>query len=144
MGIGGKEILHSGKKRAKAGGSKKAGLTFPVPRVGRYMKAGRFAPRVGKNAPIFMAAVLEYIVAELLELAGNAARGEKKNRIKPRHLQLAISDDEELKKLLGNVTISGGGVTPGIHDFLNQAGKTKKGEKGKKGAKAKKAMPIAE
>jgi histone H2A len=48
-------------------------------------------------------------------LAGNAARDNKKTRIIPRHLQLAIRNDEELNKLLGHVTIAQGGVLPNIH-----------------------------
>uniref|UniRef100_A0A8D3DFE5 Histone H2A n=1 Tax=Scophthalmus maximus TaxID=52904 RepID=A0A8D3DFE5_SCOMX len=46
----------------------------------------------------------------ILELAGNAARDNKKTRIIPRHLQLAVRNDEELNKLLGGVTIAQGGV----------------------------------
>ena len=54
----------------------------------------------------------------MLELAGNAARDNKKSRIVPRHIQLAIRNYEELSKLLGTVTIASGGVLPNIHSVL--------------------------
>lgn len=54
----------------------------------------------------------------MLELAGNAARDNKKSRVVPRHVQLAIRNDEELSKLLGSVTIANGGVLPNIHNML--------------------------
>ena len=98
--------------------STKAGLQFPVGRIRRFLKAGKYSTRVGSGAPVYLAAVLEYLTAEVLELAGNAARDNKKARIIPRHIQLAVRNDEELNKLLGNVTIAAGGVLPNIHAVL--------------------------
>ena len=98
--------------------SAKAGLQFPVGRIARFLKMGRYAERIGAGAPVYMAAVLEYLAAEVLELAGNAARDNKKTRIIPRHIQLAIRNDEELNKLMNNITIACGGVLPNIHPSL--------------------------
>ena len=83
----------------------KAGLQFPVGRLARYLKQGGYAKRVGGAAPVYMAAVLEYIVAEVLELAGNAAKDNKKMRIIPRHIQLAVRNDDELNSFFGNGVI---------------------------------------
>ena len=87
-------------------------------RIARYLKKGKYATRVGGGAPVYLAAVLEYLSAEILELAGNAARDNKKTRIVPRHIQLAVRNDEELSKLLGGVTIASGGVLPNVHSVL--------------------------
>ena len=98
--------------------SAKAGLQFPVGRMARYLRQGGFSKRVGAGAPVYLAAVLEYLTAELLELAGNAAKDNKRSRIVPRHIQLAVRNDEELNKFLGNVTVAQGGVLPNIHAVL--------------------------
>jgi histone H2A len=112
----------AGRGKSKGGKSvsrsKKAGLQFPVGRVHRYLKKGKYASRIGAGAPVYLGAVLEYLAAEVLELAGNAARDNKKTRIIPRHIQLAVRNDEELNKLLGGVTIASGGVLPNIHSVL--------------------------
>ena len=108
-----------GKVKGKAKSrSSRAGLQFPVGRIHRLLRKGNYAARVGAGAPVYMAAVMEYLAAEILELAGNAARDNKKTRIIPRHLQLAIRNDEELNKLLAGVTIAQGGVLPNIHLVL--------------------------
>ncbi|RUO96772.1 histone-fold-containing protein [Jimgerdemannia flammicorona] len=114
-GKGGKSDKATGKAQSR---SAKAGLQFPVGRLHRHLRKGNYAQRIGAGAPVYLAAVLEYLAAEILELAGNAARDNKKSRIIPRHLQLAIRNDEELNKLLGNVTIAQGGVLPNIHATL--------------------------
>eukprot|EP01069_Polyplicarium_translucidae_P012242 Polyplicarium_translucidae@DN4923_c0_g1_i1.p2 len=98
--------------------SAKAGIVFPVGRIGRHLKRGRFSKRIGAGAPVYLAAVLEYLCAEVLELAGNAARDHKKTRIVPRHIQLALRTDEELSKFVSGITIANGGVMPKIHDVL--------------------------
>ncbi|CAI8053470.1 Histone H2A [Geodia barretti] len=122
-----------GKARAKAKSrSARAGLQFPVGRVHRLLRQGNYAERVGAGAPVYLAAVMEYLAAEILELAGNAARDNKKQRINPRHLQLAIRNDEELNKLLKGVTIAQGGVLPNIQAVLLP--KKSAGSGGKKGS----------
>uniref|UniRef100_UPI00398E8556 histone H2A type 2-C-like n=1 Tax=Pristiophorus japonicus TaxID=55135 RepID=UPI00398E8556 len=108
-----------GKARAKAKSrSSRAGLQFPVGIVHRLLRKGNYAERVGAGAPVYMAAVLEYLTAEILELAGNAARDNKKTHIIPRHLQLAIRNDQELNKLLGKVTIAQGRALRNIQAVL--------------------------
>lgn len=116
------------KKTTKTSRSTKAGVIFPVGRMLRYIKRNLPKYRIGVGAPVYLAAVLEYLTAEILELAGNAARDNKKGRVTPRHILLAIANDEELNQLLKGVTIAAGGVLPNIHPELLAK---KRGSKGK-------------
>ncbi|XP_060791266.1 core histone macro-H2A.1-like [Neoarius graeffei] len=116
------------KKLTKTSRSVRAGVIFPVGRMLRYIKHNLPKYRIGVGAPVYLAAVLEYLTAEILELAGNAARDNKKGRVTPRHILLAIANDEELNQLLKGVTIAAGGVLPNIHPELLAK---KRGSKGK-------------
>lgn len=62
-GAGGRK--GGGPKKKPVSRSVKAGLQFPVGRIGRYLKKGRYSQRVGTGAPVYLAAVLEYLAAEV-------------------------------------------------------------------------------
>jgi histone H2A len=126
----GKSSRGKSAKVGKVSRSQKAGLQFPVGRISRFMKHGKYAERVGAGAPVYLAAVMEYLAAEVLELAGNAAKDNKKTRIVPRHIQLAIRNDEELNRLMANTVIANGGVLPYIHTALLPQGKSEKDDEG--------------
>ncbi|XP_068622264.1 late histone H2A.L3-like [Battus philenor] len=98
--------------------SSRAGLKFPVGRIHKMLRKGNYAPRIGNSAPVYLAAALEYISAEILELAAQAARDNKKNRVIPRHILLAVRHDDELNNMLSGVTISQAGVIPSIQPQL--------------------------
>lgn len=74
----------------------------------------RYGSRIVRSAAIFTTAVLEYICREVLVEAGNAAKANKRTRITPRHIQLAVRNDEDMNKLLGGVIIPAGAVVPNI------------------------------
>ncbi|KAF7142963.1 hypothetical protein RHSIM_Rhsim05G0188100 [Rhododendron simsii] len=185
-GVGGRKGGGGGPKKKPVTRSVKAGLQFPVGRIGRYLKKGRYAQRVGTGAPVYLAAVLEYLAAEvilrlgifefamkimgvglkeLLKVVSEKEMQAAINRlvppgprspptvvsstpadtiapsntttpadtsssttpcsaardvdvITPRHLLLAVRNDEELGKLLAGVTIAHGGVIPNINPIL--------------------------
>lgn len=62
--------------------------------------------------------MVEYCVADVLELAGNCARDAKKNRINPRHVMLAMRNDDALNQFVEKVIIPHSGVLPNISNAL--------------------------
>ena len=107
-----------GKSKTQKTNSSRAGLIFPVGRLARKLKQGRFSSRVGVGGAVFMAAALEYLTMEIVDLAGQCADEHKKKTIAPRHLQLAVRNDEELNKLLAAAQLSQGGVRPNVEAAL--------------------------
>ena len=128
----------STKKRSatKAGGSRsaKAGLIFPVGRIGSLLRRGQYARRVGASSAVYLAAVLEYLTAELLELSAKVVVQQNKGkRVTPRAVTLAVRHDADLGTLLKDVTLSRGGVLPAVNKALAK----------KKGSKKSSATPSA-
>nr|CCC91404.1 putative histone H2A [Trypanosoma congolense IL3000] len=123
----------SAKKASKGSSSRsaKAGLIFPVGRIGSLLRRGQYARRVGASGAVYMAAVLEYLTAELLELSVKAAaqQTKKTKRLTPRTVTLAVRHDDDLGALLRNVTITHGGVMPSLNKAL--AKKQKSGKRAK-------------
>merc|ERR1712000_518673 len=110
-------------KRVRA--NKKAGLSFNVTYMRRMLRPKKreartkLATRTGKSASVYATAVLEYITAEILELAGNNAKqGKKKHMLRPKDIANAIRSDEEITTLMGNVTCSRGGFVQHIEEVL--------------------------
>lgn len=110
----------------------RAGILFNPSRISKllYSRVGGEATRKGLSASIYLAAVVEYLMAEVLELSGNASRDLKANRIQPRHVVLAVRNDKELSSLFSeNECVLQGGNLPYIHrEILPKKGKSKKSE----------------
>jgi histone H2A len=107
----------SPRKSAPRSTASRAGLTFSPSRTKRLIKILYPGIRVSEGAPVYLAATLEYITAEILELAGHTAHDDKRVRIKNRHFLFAIKNDEELKFVFRK-TIIAGGVIPHIHQAV--------------------------
>ncbi len=106
------------KKNKNISRSKRAGLRFSVAFIDNKIRKGNYATRISTITPIYLTAVLEYLTAEILELAGTAAKENQKQRIIPRHIMLAIKNDTEFKTLLQNIIIPQTGAMPNIHHKL--------------------------
>ncbi|XP_078388350.1 histone H2A-like [Cetorhinus maximus] len=94
--------------------SSRAGLQFPVCCIHWQLCKGHYAECVGAGAPAYLAAILQYLTAEILELSSTTRRPTSS----PANLQLTIYNDEKLNKLLRGVTTAQGGVLPHIQAVL--------------------------
>lgn len=105
-------------KRLPVSRSERADTLFPVGRLARLLKEGRFSERISISAAAYMAGVLEYVSAEILEFAGLCCQESGRVIIQPKHLNLGVRSDEELTKLMSSVTIHQGGQKENILDAL--------------------------
>ena len=106
--------LSDGNRAKPVTKSSRAGLVIPVTRIGNFMRSKTSGSRQGAGAPIYMAAVIEYLTCELLELSGNVTLNDKSEIISPHHIFLAVSSDDELSELFKGIKIGNGTV------FFNQ------------------------
>ena len=90
--------------------SARAGVIFPVGRIHRHMKEGRFAERISSDAPVFMAAVLQQVVEEIFKEAQTRKENKSAKRLTPNNILTAIRKDRELNEIFRDVVIREGGV----------------------------------
>ena len=119
---GEKSVLKFSAKSSKGSSRQgKAGIIFPPSIAEKFLRNfGYSKVMVTSNAPVFLAAVLEYLTAEILEMAANSATDNKRIRITIRDIQIAVGNDSELSNLFLKLNLSflGGGVLPHIYSCL--------------------------
>ena len=98
-------------------GNSRAGIIFSPARCNRYLKQGRYSQRFGQSAGVFMAGVLEYLCAEVLDLAHQVCTEQKKKTLQPKHLNLAFRTDQELGLLMHHATFTSSSVPVNVHPF---------------------------
>lgn len=87
------------------------------------LRKGNYSNRTGAGAAVFLASVIQYMVSEVIELAGDISISKRKRRITPRHIMLACRQDDELNIVFKDVIISNGGSMEHIEEALLQKNK---------------------
>ena len=104
--------------------SQRAGVIFPVGRIHRHLKEGRYAERISSDAPVYMAAILQQVVEEVFKEANTRKEKKEQKRLVPNNILTAIRKDKELNEIFRDIVIREGGVP--------RAEKEKEAKKGKK------------
>ncbi|XP_031465185.1 late histone H2A.2.2-like [Phasianus colchicus] len=89
-------------KKSRSSRSSRAGLLFPVSRIDRQLRRGQFAERFGARAPVYLAAVLQWVTHKIMDMAGRISKKSNQQCISPCHLQMAVKSSSVLKHLLGS------------------------------------------
>ena len=103
--------------KAPVSGASRAELVFAPSRCTRALRRGRYADRIGGSAGVFMAGVLEYLVAEVLDLADVESKLMRNKSIQPKHINLAFRKDQELGQLMHHATFTTSSVLVETHPF---------------------------
>lgn len=109
--------LDSTPKKKSVSKSAKCGLTFPVARINRKLKASGMK-RVGGGAPVYLTAVAEYIVSEVIELSGNLCKDRKRKTISVDDVSSAVRSDPELARLFAGFNVCFGNTFSKVSDAL--------------------------
>jgi histone H2A len=99
----------------------KAGIIFPPSLVEKFLRNFDYTKiMVSALAPVYFAAVLEYLTYEILDLSNLNCKDNKRIRINIRDLEVSIRNDTELNNLFTslNINLLGGGVIPFIHSSI--------------------------
>lgn len=96
--------------------SAKARLKFRLGRITRHLTKINGGRRVERGASVYLVGVILFLMTEIVRLAGNVARDDKKLLISTRHLNMVRRNNEELNQLLSGLTSSQG--QDGIISFV--------------------------
>ncbi|XP_066242624.1 histone H2A-Bbd type 1-like [Saccopteryx leptura] len=94
---------HHHKKHATSR-TARAELQFPVSRMDRHLRDGHYAQRLSSLTPVFLAGVLEYLVAYLLELASKEADNRHRGRITSKDMKRMVENNPQQLHCLLSMT----------------------------------------
>lgn len=86
----------------------------------RHFGAGIYADRISDKAAVHLAAAMDYLVLEIVEMAAQICQHHDRARITPRHIALAVQTDYDMAELLKQVTVAQGGIRPYVHPQVMQ------------------------
>lgn len=91
--------MEENRQKCNISRSTRAQLNFPVSRIERFLREGNFSQRLSASAPVFLAGVLEYLTANVLDLSGKEAQARGRKRITPEHVSWAVENNKHLRKI---------------------------------------------
>ncbi|XP_015988925.1 histone H2A-Bbd type 2/3 [Rousettus aegyptiacus] len=84
----------------------RAELLFSVSHIERLLREGHYAQRLSSSAPVYLAAIIQYLTSKILELAGDEAQKTGRRCITPELVDMAVHNNALLSGFFGTTTIS--------------------------------------